>query len=77
MVAAARAEQDAGDHAGPATADMAARLRQSSCLRCPLPQDQAVPEELHAASAGMPAAVPAGLHQPCPLVPRSPRWRPR
>ena len=77
MVTAARAQQDAGDHAGPATADMAARLRRSSCLRCPLPQDQAVPEELQAAPAGMPAAVPAGLHQPCPLVPRSPRWRPR
>ena len=76
MVTAARAQQDPGDHEGPATADLAARLRRPSCLRRPLPQDQAVPEELQAAPAGMPAALPAGLHQPCPLVPGSPRWRP-
>jgi hypothetical protein len=40
-------------------------------LRRPLPQDQAVSEELQAAPAGMPAGVPADLHQPCPLVARS------
>ena len=77
MVTAARAQQDAGNHEGPATADLAARLRRSSCLRRPLPQDQAMPEELQAAPAEMPAAMPAGLHQPRPLVPRSPRWRSR
>jgi Phage integrase, N-terminal SAM-like domain len=46
MVTAARAQQDPGDHEGPATAGLAARLRRSSCVRRPLPQDQAVPGEL-------------------------------
>src|SRR5215831_2078919 len=74
MVPVARAEQDARDYEGPATADLAAWLRRPARLWRPLSQDQTVPQELQAASANLSPAVSTGLHQPRSLVP-GPSWR--
>jgi integrase len=41
---------------------LAARLRRPARMRRPLSQDQAVPEELQAAPAGLPASLSAGLY---------------
>ena len=62
-----RRNQDPANQEGHPAQDLAARLCEPARLRG---QDQAVQAGLQEAPASMPAAVPARLHQPCPLVPQ-------